>query len=164
MLVLCPVRLFRLFSAALVESGFPFAKPIAYSLSQSENFTSAAGCSGSGGAIECLQQASLERLLKIEGAGGDPFTTPGWGYAIDTAPAPHASSSVPTVPTVAPIIPVDPVTLFRQNALVPNVTIAAGSNTDEVRPRTATLPSLQRSLCLNAVWLLCSVRFGVALQ
>ena len=72
----------RLFSAALVESGFPFAKPISYSLSQSANFSSAAGCPAGGTApvIECLQQCSLERLTKTEGAGGDPFTTPGWGY------------------------------------------------------------------------------------
>jgi carboxylesterase type B len=108
-----------LFTAALSESGMVSAAPTAFAENNTATYLKAANC-GKGSAVSilsCLQSKPTTELLaaseKTSGT-GDPFIVPGWGPTVDN----DEFTS-------------DPYIMLQSGDFNRNVTVIAGSNTDE---------------------------------
>ena len=112
---------YGLFTHALSESGFPIAASQEYAMNDTEIFINIIGCSKSTTAqtMSCLQSKSTGEITaaaqKVTPATGNPFTAPGWGPTVDGKEFTE-----------------DPVLTVLAGKINTNVTIIAGSNTDEV--------------------------------
>ena len=109
-----------LFSHALSESGFPTLKTARYSLNSSTTYIDAAGCtSGTDAALlECLQGKTVQKLLYASEitspSTANPFLVPGWGPSVDMTEFPE-----------------DPIIALQNGNFNLNITVIAGTNTDE---------------------------------
>ena len=90
--------------SALVESGFPSAKPQQLALDQSRNLTRKLGCptTPAASALACLRSKTAKELVTAEGAGGDPFVVLGWCPSIDAQQDPSGQCRRTTLPPSAP--------------------------------------------------------------
>lgn len=110
-----------LFSYALSESGFPTLKLRQFSLNSTDIYLKAVGCAKTGTGsqlLACLQSKTVQELLNASETtspgNGNPFVVPGWGPSIDDVEFFE-----------------DPLVSLRNGNFNLNITVIAGSNTDE---------------------------------
>jgi len=102
-----------LFRAAVMESGFPIARPLQFSLNLGVQVAQRAGCTGTG-IRACLRTKTTQQIRDAQGPYiGNYFTTPGFGPVLDGV-----------------AIKDSPYTLFAQGKWA-QVPVLAGTNTDE---------------------------------